>query len=103
MSLACSINGKSSIEFSIHGGIDLMNCSEYRESIRRQIVDSEYNELILNLSCVDSIDSSAIGVFLQLQKMSHRKSMNFAIKTPSKKVHSVLRLAKFDRIFPILW
>ncbi len=90
-----------SIITTVSGEIDLHNSSELRTALLALLAKSQPKKLILNLSQVPYMDSSAIAVLVEaLQKM--RKHGGKVILTDlQSRVKSLLEIARLDALFVV--
>ncbi len=83
-----------------HGEIDLSNSSVLRQHILNAL--NLVNEVLVDFSDVDYIDSSAIAALVEGLQFAQEHDKRFALLTPSERVRSILELARLDKVFTIL-
>ena len=84
----------------INQEIDTSNASQLKEYLKN-IVDNENNKIILGLSGVQYIDSSALGVFISLAMIIKNKGGFLKLYGLSEGVKQVLLLTKLTSFFDI--
>ena len=65
------------------------------------LLKAEAQEIIIDLSEVSGINSSAIGKIIDFHTRAHRRGRSFRIKGMSEKAYSVFKYFKLDELFPI--
>ena len=85
----------------ILGDIDHHCAKHVREKIDSAIFDYKPNLVVLNLSCVDFMDSSGLGLILGRYNTACEMGADFIISSPSMGVKKVLELAGIERIIKI--
>lgn len=84
---------------TINGEVDLSNSAQLRKTILGAMrVDQNVQ---VNLSAVEYIDSSGIAALVEGLQMANKKNKIFTIKSPSQHVLSILELARLDTVFTI--
>ena len=82
---------------SIEGNIEISFIKEFKN----QLIDIGQNEdtdIEIDLSRVDYIDSSGIGVLILLYKIQTKKGKNFKLIDVSPKIISILRLCYLSEL-----
>jgi anti-anti-sigma factor len=86
---------------SIRGEIDLHNSPELRTHMLQHLADGKIKNLILNLTEVPYMDSSAIAVFVEgLQKLRKIGGKIF-LTNLQPRVKGLLEIARLDTIFVV--
>jgi anti-anti-sigma factor len=84
---------------AIRGEIDLHNSPELRNHMLKHLADTSIKRLILNLSEVPYMDSSAIAVFVEgLQKL-RKIGGKIYLTNLQPRVKGLLEIARLDTIF----
>jgi anti-sigma B factor antagonist len=66
------------------------------------LVKSEgVNKLIVDLSQVESCDSSGLSAILVANRLIHSSSGQMRIAAPSEKVSTLIRITQLDRVLPV--
>ena len=86
----------------IRGEVDLHNSPDLRAAILQLIQQATPKKLILNITQVPYMDSSAIAVLVEsLRKMRAAGGKLFLVD-PQPRVKSVLEIARLDTLFSIV-
>lgn len=90
--------GESLVSVVVHGDIEMMTIKELKEKLLDlgQNIDKDIN---LDLSGVEYIDSSGVGVLISLLKLQKKKGKLLKIKKVSPKVLNVLKLSSLSDVF----
>lgn len=83
---------------SVDDDIDVAGESALREAGREALSDPRCRQLELDLSAVTFIDSTGIGVLVELRNAALEKQIPLTL-TPSSRVAEVLRLTALDEVF----
>ncbi|CAK0768960.1 hypothetical protein CCP2SC5_460007 [Azospirillaceae bacterium] len=59
------------------------------------------HQIVFNLSKLDYVDSSGLGMFLIADDEARRKSIKFRIVSPKSEVQRIFALGKLDRILDV--
>ncbi len=88
----------SSVSVVIVGDIEMITIKEFKEKLL-QLGQSTDKDIDIDLSNVEYIDSSGVGVLISLLKMQKKKDKNLRIEKVSDKVLSVLKLSSLADVF----
>jgi anti-sigma B factor antagonist len=88
------------INISVSGDIEMLSIKEFKNSLLG-VGENENKDIELDLSKVNYIDSSGVGVLISLMKVQKSKSKNLKITKVSKKVEDVFKLSSLSDIFNI--
>lgn len=83
----------------LSGEIDLSESPEVRKQILNYI--NKKNNLLVDLSGVNYIDSSGVACLVEGLQVSRTKKIKFALLGVSESALKVLQLARLDRVFKI--
>ncbi len=88
----------SQVNVVVNGDIEMMTIKEFKEKLfdLGQNVDKDVE---LDLSNVDYIDSSGVGVLISLMKLQKKKGKNLKINKVSSQVMNVLQLSSLSDVF----
>ncbi|MFH1189362.1 MAG: STAS domain-containing protein [Candidatus Omnitrophota bacterium] len=85
----------------IEGDININNAPELKKAFTG-LIGSKPSKLIVNFSKVIYIDSSGLGVLVDLLKHVKLYGGRLKVTNLSSKIKSMFEIIKFDRIFDIL-
>lgn len=100
MNVKCEIKDKI-LYVSLTGEIDHHSAVGIRNEIDREIYKRAPKCVILELSGVDFMDSSGLGLILGRYSKLSALGADLKIADPSPKTEEILRLAGIDRMIPI--
>jgi anti-sigma B factor antagonist len=86
------------ISLEVFGDIEMMTIKNFKEKLLELGLRTE-KDIELDLSNVEYIDSSGVGVLISLIKMQKKKGKNLIINKVSPKVLNVLKLSSLSDIF----
>ena len=91
-----------SVIASVRGEIDLHNSPEFRDDLLTLIATAKPKNLVLNMSEVSYMDSSAIAVLVESLRKLRVTGGALYLVAPHDRVRSVLEIAHLDSIFKIV-
>jgi anti-sigma B factor antagonist len=92
-----SVNG--AVVVSLGGELDLYNAEEVREALAGA-ADRQPERLVVDLSAVEFIDSTALGVLIEARtKLTNRRA--FLLAAPGMETRRALEVSGLDRHFGI--
>jgi len=98
--MECKIEKKEQHSIvTLAGEVDLHCSAEARKSILSQI--SEMKHVMVDLSQVKYIDSSAIASLVEGIQMAKHANLKFSLISVSNEAMQVLKLARLDKVFSI--
>ncbi len=86
---------------SIHGEIDLHNSPELRHAILILMQQNSPKKLILNLTAVPYMDSSAIAVLVEALQKMRKLGGKVCLTNLQPRVQGLLEIARLGTIFAI--
>lgn len=86
---------------TIHGEIDLHNSPSLRASLLDALRRWQPKKLVLNMSLVPYVDSSAIAVLVEMLKEIRRSGGRVMLVELQPRVKGLLEIARLDTIFVI--
>ena len=89
------------LKIKIQGDIDHHSAKGIREKIDNAIFSKRPSMVVLDLSVVDFMDSSGLGLVMGRYANSIEIGADFMIFKPCDKVRKILRLAGIERIMDI--
>ncbi len=96
---------KSNIEnnikvLEISGSFDIYSASPVREWLERTVKESPAN-IVVDLSAVHFIDSTALAILVQGMKQARERSGDIRLCGLQQPVRMVLELTRLDKVFEI--
>ena len=92
------IEDASIVNVSVSGDIEMMTIKNFKEKLF-EIGHNTDKNIEIDLSKVDYIDSSGVGVLISLLKLQKKKGKSLNIKKVSAKVLNVLKLSSLSDVF----
>lgn len=89
------------LRIEIKGDIDHHSAKRTRESIDSQILLKKPSLIIIDLSTVDFMDSSGLGLILGRYNVACEVGAKIIIERPSRRTKRILELAGIERIIEI--
>jgi anti-sigma B factor antagonist len=86
------------INVIVNGDIEMMTIKNFKEKLF-EIGHNTDKNIEIDLSNVDYIDSSGVGVLISLLKLQKKKGRTLNIKKVSAKVLNVLKLSSLSDVF----
>jgi anti-sigma B factor antagonist len=91
---------KDRVNISVTGDIEMMTIKTFKEKLFEIGHDIE-KDIYIDLSNVDYIDSSGVGVLISLLKLQKKKDKALVISKVSPKVMNVLKLSSLSDVFEV--
>ena len=92
---------KHVLKIKIRGDIDHHSAKGIRDRIDNEIFSKRPSMVLLDLSVVEFMDSSGLGLIMGRYANSKEIGANFLIYKPCKRVKKILELAGVERIMDI--
>lgn len=100
--MEASVNVSSSVAtIDIVGRFDFSAHRGFKESYDPLISNGEIATIDINLSGVDYMDSSALGMLLMLRDRAQAASKKVVLSKPNHTVSQILDIANFSKLFQI--
>ena len=96
-----SVYEKHVLKIKIRGDIDHHSAKGIRDRIDNEIFSKRPSMVVLDLSVVEFMDSSGLGLIMGRYANSKEIGANFLIYKPCKRVKKILELAGVERIMDI--
>lgn len=80
---------------------DAMNSPALKKKILELIDKTGCSKIVFDLSCVQFIDSSGLGLFLSIQRALYKNGGKLKISRLNQPVKTVFEIVSMDRIFEI--
>lgn len=90
----------TSVNIIVNGDIEMMTIKNFKQKLF-EIGQNIDKDIEIDLSNVDYIDSSGVGVLISLLKLQKKKGKNLEISKVSPKVLNVLKLSSLSDVFNI--
>lgn len=98
--MECSVKKEEKYSvISLSGEIDMYSSTEARKVILSELAES--SSLLIDLSAVEYIDSSAIASLVEGYQMAKHAGLSFILVSVSDEVMQVMKLARLDKVFSI--
>ncbi len=89
---------ENSVFLKVHGDIEMMSIKTFKQKLF-EIGQNTAKDIEIDLSEVDYIDSSGVGVLISLLKLQKKKEKELIIEKVSSKVLNVLKLSSLSDVF----
>lgn len=86
---------------AVAGEVDLHNSPTLRNELLKQLADGTVRRLVLNLSAVPYVDSSAIAVFVEALQKLRKCGGKVYLTNLQPRVRGLLEIARLDKIFAV--
>jgi anti-anti-sigma factor len=83
------------------GLINVMVRDDFYDQVIQQISTSGINNLVIDLSKVSGLDSSALGAFFSFYKHLLQDEGNLCLVQPSESVADLIRLTHLEKVIPV--
>lgn len=93
-------NNADLVNVMITGDIEMMSIKDFKTKLL-DIGQNENKDIDLDLSKVNYIDSSGVGVLISLLKLQKNKGKSLKISKVSPKVLNVLKLSSLSDVFNV--
>ena len=94
------LKDKDTLEISIEGPFDFNLLNDFREAYRE--TTNSYSNYIVNLRTTSSIDSSALGMLLNMKRVLNQKDKEIQITHCQPQIKKILIISRFDNKFSII-
>jgi anti-anti-sigma factor len=88
-------------ELALSGRLDASSASEMREALHTAI-DAGAGDLIVDVSGVDLVDATGLGVLLGAHRRAGRAGRRLVLHDASARLVRGLRLARLHRVFALV-
>ena len=90
----------SVVDIVVTGDIEMMTIKNFKQTLF-ELGQSTEKDINLDMSDVEYIDSSGVGVLISLLKLQKKKGKDLKIVKVSSKVLNVLKLSSLSDVFHI--
>ena len=91
---------ESVVKIAVNGDIEMMTIKTFKQKLF-DVGQNIDKDIEIDLSNVDYIDSSGVGVLISLLKLQKKKEKSLKINKVSSKVLNVLKLSSLSDVFNI--
>ena len=84
------------------GRFDFNAHREFKEGYSPLLADTTIQSLEVNLSALEYLDSSALGMLLMLRERAESAGKQLALSKPSPTVVKILEIANFNKLFKVI-
>lgn len=91
--------GGGTTTLALIGRIDVLTVSEVRERLHAA-VDAGAGTLVLDLSAVDGIDATGLGVLVGTQRRAQRRGQRLVLRGTPPRFARLLRATRLQRVLP---
>lgn len=84
----------------IRGEVDLYTAPKLRERLE-QVVAGEDQQVVVELSEMDFIDSTGLGVLVGALKQVREHGGDMVLRNPSRSTHKILEIAGLTKLFTV--
>ncbi len=95
------VKNNNQARLNLHGRVDFGSPAQFKEACDQALDDREVGELVLDMSAVEYLDSSALGMLLLLRDRVAQARKAMAIENCQGIVREVLGIANFQKLFAI--
>ncbi len=88
------------VNISVKGDIEMMTIKSFKQKLF-EIGENINKDIEIDLSDVDYIDSSGVGVLISLLKLQKQKGKTLSINKVSPKVLNILKLSSLSDVFKL--
>ncbi len=87
------------LRIAIRGRFDFSMLAEFREAYSR--IEAEAQSVIIDMTHTETIDSSALGMLLNMQRHLNKGDREIRIINCNEDVRNIFDITRFDRKFDI--
>ncbi|MBP5245991.1 MAG: STAS domain-containing protein [Clostridiales bacterium] len=93
---------RGNLVVKLDGEIDHHSIKEFREELDKMIGESRPKTMILELSGIDFMDSSGLGLVLGRYRKLSEAGSKMLIKNPTPEAERILKMAGVDKLVKII-
>lgn len=97
--VSISMTPGRTLEVALTGEIDFSNSAAILAAIRAGVLEQRPVTVRVDLAAVTFLDSSGIGVLVNVMKAAHAAQAGYRVEHPSPKVHDQLRITGLLEVF----
>ncbi len=95
-----AIINKDELKLSLEGKFTFADSKSFNE-ILKDISNSTYKKVIIDLGSVDFIDSAALGILLLARDKCDKSSTSLVVRNPKGQVRQMFDISRFSDLFKI--
>jgi len=92
------LEGESVTLVRVSGVLDRFSCPHLKQRLARAVEEGE-NELVVDLSGVESVDSSGLGALVGVLKLARRAGGDLRIAGASQRLSTTIERLSLDQLF----
>ena len=100
MSIKVTVSGNTAT-INMSGRFDFNAQREFKEAYDPQLTNTTVTAVEINLSGVNYLDSSALGMLLMLRERATSAGKTLKLCNPTPSVAQILEIANFSKLFTI--
>jgi HptB-dependent secretion and biofilm anti anti-sigma factor len=90
------------VTLGLNGRFDFHCFREFRQAVETVLGDSVVRELVLDLSRVEYVDSSALGMLLLMKEQADASNKKVQVCGAGDSVRKALEVANFQKLFQMV-
>lgn len=83
------------------GDVDALTQAEYRRVAEQLLAGSPTGDLVVDMSAVESIDSSGLGLLVHLQSLTRDNAVSMVLTHVPPRADALLKRTGLNRVFTI--
>lgn len=92
---------RDAVILQLRGDVDALSQASYRDAAERLLAESSASQLIVDMSELNSIDSSGLGLLVHLQSLTRERDMAMVLRHVPPRADALLRRTGLNRVFQI--
>ncbi len=84
----------------IKGEVDIATAKQFEDAILEQL-EKEYPIIVLDLTEMDYIDSTGIGILMNIKKNVLKDGQDIVLYRPKRSIQKLLQLTGVEQVFTI--
>lgn len=99
--MSASGGGPDPVVLRLRGDVDALSQQEYRALADDLVSSSGGDRLVVDMTEVDSIDSSGLGLLVHIQSITRNRDITMVLKNVPPRAEALLRRTGLNRVFQI--
>ncbi len=92
--------GQGNIVF-LSGEVDVGNCGVFKEELGK-IIEKATDDVTLDLSALDYIDSAGLGILVGVYKRLQEKNFSMKVVNANEYIKKLFRITKLETLFTVV-